>query len=63
MVPCPRWQSRKSWADNNVPVENNFDTTVRTTAGDDPINSDDGGIVKSIVPYHRLQVYRLARYG
>ena len=40
----------ESWADNNVPVENNFDTTVRTTAGDDPINSDDGGIVKSIVP-------------
>lgn len=40
----------ESWADNNVPVENNFDTTVRTTAGDDPINSDDGGIVKSIIP-------------
>jgi hypothetical protein len=40
----------ESWADNNVPVENNFDTTVRTTAGDDPINSDDGGVVKSIVP-------------
>ena len=40
----------ESWADNNVPVENNFDTTVRTTAGDDPINSDDGGVLKSIVP-------------
>ena len=40
----------ESWADNNVPVENNFDTTVRTTAGDEPINSDDGGVVKSIVP-------------
>jgi len=40
----------ESWADNNVPVENNFDTTIRTTAGDDPINSDDGGVVKSIVP-------------
>ena len=40
----------ESWADNNVPVENNFDTTVRTTAGDDPINSDDGGIVKNIIP-------------
>ena len=40
----------ESWEDKNVPVENNFDTTVRTTAGDDPINSDDGGIVKSIVP-------------
>ena len=43
-------ENLESWADNNVPVENNFDTTVRTTAGDDPINSDDGGIVKSIVP-------------
>ena len=40
----------ESWADNNVPVENNFDDVIRTTAGDDPINSDDGGIVKSIVP-------------
>ena len=40
----------EAWEDNNVPVENNFDTTVRTTAGDDPINSDDGGIVKSIIP-------------
>ena len=40
----------ESWADNNVPVENNFDTTVRTTAGDDPINSDYGGVLKSIVP-------------
>ena len=40
----------ESWADNNVPVENNFDTTIRTTAGDDPINSEDGGVVKSIVP-------------
>lgn len=40
----------ESWADNNVPVENNFDDVIRTTAGDDPINSDDGGVVKSIVP-------------
>ncbi len=40
----------EAWEDNSVPVENNFDTTIRTTAGDDPINSDDGGIVKSIVP-------------
>lgn len=40
----------ESWADNNVPVENNFDAVIRTTAGDDPINSDDGGVVKSIVP-------------
>lgn len=40
----------ESWADNNVPVENNFDTTVRSTAGDDPINSDDGGRLKSIIP-------------
>jgi len=40
----------ESWADNNVPVENNFDAVIRTTAGDDPINSGDGGIVKNIVP-------------
>ena len=40
----------ESWEDKNVPVENNFDTNIRTTAGDDPINSDDGGIVKSIIP-------------
>ena len=43
-------ENLESWADNNVPVENNFDDVIRTTAGDDPINSDDGGIVKSIVP-------------
>lgn len=43
-------ENLESWADNNVPVENNFDDMIRTTAGDDPINSDDGGIVKSIVP-------------
>ena len=40
----------ESWEDKNVPVENNFDAVIRTTAGDDPINSDDGGVVKSIVP-------------
>ena len=39
-----------SWEDKNVPVENNFDATIRTTAGDDPINSDDGGTLKSITP-------------
>ena len=43
-------ENLESWADNNVPVENNFDDVIRTTAGDDPINSDDGGIVKSIIP-------------
>ena len=40
----------ESWEDKNVPVENNFDATIRTTAGDDPINSDDGGVLKSITP-------------
>ena len=40
----------ESWEDKNVPVENNFDDTIRTTAGDDPINSDDGGTLKSITP-------------
>ena len=39
-----------SWEDKNVPVENNFDATIRTTAGDDPINSDDGGLLTSITP-------------
>lgn len=38
----------ESWEDNNVPVENNFLETIRTTAGDDPINSDDGGVLESI---------------
>jgi len=40
----------ESWAEENLPVENDFDDTVRTTAGNDPINSDDGGVLKSIVP-------------
>ena len=40
----------ESWAEENLPVENDFDDTVRTTAGDDPISTDDGGVLKSIVP-------------
>ena len=40
----------ESWAEENLPVENEFDDTVRTTAGDDPISTDDGGVLKSIVP-------------
>lgn len=40
----------ESWAEENLPVENEFDDTVRTTAGDDPISSGDGGVLKSIVP-------------
>ena len=39
-----------SWEDKKVPVEDNFDTVIRTTAGDNPINSDDGGILMSISP-------------
>ena len=39
-----------SWEEDNLPVENDFDETIRTTAGEDPINSDDGGVLKSIVP-------------
>ena len=39
-----------SWEEDNLPVENEFEDTVRTTAGEDPINSSDGGILKSIVP-------------
>lgn len=37
-----------SWEDDNLPVDNNFDDTIRTTAGDDPVNSDDGGVLLSI---------------
>ena len=40
----------ESWAEENLPVENEFDDTVRTTAGDDLISTDDGGVLKSIVP-------------
>ena len=49
----------ESWADNNVPWRSNFDTADRTTAGDDPISSDDGGILKSINPVTDFQVYGL----
>ena len=37
-----------SWKDDNLPVDNDFDDTIRTTAGDDPVNSDDGGVLLSI---------------
>lgn len=37
-----------SWEDDNLPVDNDFDDTIRTTAGDDPVNSDDGGVLLSI---------------
>lgn len=40
----------EAWEDNSVPVENNFDGIIRTTAGDDPINSKDGGTLASIEP-------------
>jgi len=40
----------ESWAEENLPIENEFDDTVRTTAGNDPISTDDGGVLKSIVP-------------
>ena len=40
----------ESWAEENLPVENEFDDTVRTTGGDDPISTDDGGVLNSIVP-------------
>lgn len=39
-----------SWEEENLPVENDFEDTVRTTASEAPINSSDGGILKSIVP-------------
>ena len=38
----------KSWDDENLSIENDFEGTIRTTAGEDPINSDDGGVLKSI---------------
>lgn len=43
-------ENLEAWEDNSVPVENNFDGIIRTTAGDDPINSKDGGTLASIEP-------------
>jgi len=41
-------ENLESWNEENLPIENDFDDDVRTTAGEDPISSDDGGILKSI---------------
>ena len=41
-------ENLESWDEENLPIENDFDDDVRTTAGEDPISSDDGGILKSI---------------
>lgn len=38
----------ESWEDDNQLVDNEFDTTIRTTAGDDPINTADGGVILAI---------------
>lgn len=39
-----------SWEEDNIPLENEFRDTVRTTAGTDPVISDNGGVLKSITP-------------
>ena len=41
-------ENLESWNEKNLPIENDFDDVIRTTAGEDPISSDDGGILKSI---------------
>ena len=38
----------QSWKDEQTPVTNSWDSTIRTTAGDDPINTDDGGVLKGL---------------
>lgn len=43
-------ENLKSWTDSDEPVENDFDETIRTTAGEDPINTADGGTILSIRP-------------
>ena len=37
-----------SWKDEQTPVTNSWDSTIRTTAGDDPINTTDGGVLKGL---------------
>lgn len=39
-----------TWEEDNLPVENVFSENIRTTAGEDPINTAAGGLLKSIVP-------------
>ena len=43
-------ENLKSWTDSDEPVENDFDDTIRTTAGEYPINTADGGTILSIRP-------------
>lgn len=37
-----------SWENEDTPVTNSWTQTIRTTAGDDPINTDDGGVFKGM---------------
>ena len=42
-------ENLKSWKDNNLlPVDNDFNDTIRTTAGDDPIDTATGGMLLTI---------------
>jgi len=38
----------ESWEGNNHPVDNDFNDTIRTTAGNDPIDTDAGGVLLAI---------------
>lgn len=38
----------QSWQDEQTPVANSWAQTIRTTAGDDPVNTDDGGVFKGM---------------
>ena len=40
----------ESWAEESVPVDNEFSDTIRTTAGVDTIDSAKGGTLLSIIP-------------
>lgn len=40
----------ESWAEESVPVDNEFTDTIRTTAGVDTIDSAKGGTLLSIIP-------------
>lgn len=41
-------ENLESWAEDVSPVENDFGDTIRTTAGEDPIVTDNGGVLKKI---------------
>ena len=47
LVPA-KAENLKAWDEENIPIENDFDDVIRTTAGEDPVDSEAGGILKRI---------------